>query len=194
MRGEGDGRDGGGGHAIRLTDQNQILRLYPKPYLLMFEPTRCISPPSSFLHSSCRSPRGRALNTSIARFTSSLSLFLLFHARFLSKTHGGTVPPPPALHQHDSRQIFLRLFPSSIIIAQVKLSFSGTGEAAFGGVALFAHPDVACRCEAGYFLDVGSAPVRTNRANDEGWRALICCLFHTGICVDIVVNPNPKMP
>lgn len=42
---------------------------------------------------------------------------------------------------------------------QVKLSFSGTGEAAFGGVALFAHPDVACRCEAGYYLDVGSAPV-----------------------------------
>lgn len=44
---------------------------------------------------------------------------------------------------------------------QVTLSFSGTGEAAFAGVGLFAHPDVACRCEAGYYLDVASAPVRS---------------------------------
>lgn len=48
---------------------------------------------------------------------------------------------------------------------QVKLSFSGTGEAAFAGVALFAHPDVACRCEAGYYLDVSSAPVRKKTIN-----------------------------
>lgn len=46
---------------------------------------------------------------------------------------------------------------------QVKLSFSGTGEAAFAGVALYAHPDVACRCEAGYYLDVSSAPVRNKQ-------------------------------
>lgn len=51
------------------------------------------------------------------------------------------------------------VFAACIMHLQVKLSFSGTGEAAFAGVALFAHPDVACRCEAGYFLDVGSAPV-----------------------------------
>lgn len=53
---------------------------------------------------------------------------------------------------------------------QVRLSFSGTGEAAFAGVALFAHPDVACRCEAGYYLDVASAPVRNNEkfAFDHG--------------------------
>lgn len=45
-------------------------------------------------------------------------------------------------------------------LLQVILSFSGTGEAAFAGVGLFAHPDVSCRCGAGYYLDVGSAPVR----------------------------------
>lgn len=41
------------------------------------------------------------------------------------------------------------------------MSFSGTGEAAFAGIGLFAHPDVACRCKAGYYLDVGSAAVRS---------------------------------
>lgn len=52
---------------------------------------------------------------------------------------------------------------------QVKISFSGTGEAAFTGVALFAHPDVACRCEAGYYLDVASAPVRVLSAGSFWW-------------------------
>lgn len=42
---------------------------------------------------------------------------------------------------------------------QVTLTFSGVGNAAFAGVGLFANPDVACRCTAGYYLDVSSAPV-----------------------------------
>lgn len=46
------------------------------------------------------------------------------------------------------------------LVAQVTLSYSGVGEAYFAGVGLFAHPDAACRCDAGYYLDTSSAPVR----------------------------------
>lgn len=49
--------------------------------------------------------------------------------------------------------------PTTMRGKQVTLSFSGVGDAAFAGVGLFAHPDVACRCTAGYYLDVSSAPV-----------------------------------
>ncbi|CAM9344130.1 unnamed protein product, partial [Hapterophycus canaliculatus] len=68
------------------------------------------------------------------------------------------------------------LYPTKVISsARVKLSFSGTGEAAFAGVGLFAHPDVACRCEAGYYLDVGSAPALACKPQPE-------CTYFEGWC------------
>lgn len=71
-------------------------------------------------------------------------------------------------------------------LGQVKLSFSGTGEAAFAGVGMFAHPDVACRCEAGYYLDVASAPVRQSVMLPPLWhRASFESVYHLRPCLTL---------